>query len=671
MQIARRAILAAALVAGLVPAVAQVPPPVPALPDSPRLTTYSITASTCACAVGFQLYGDSTDVQNWLEVWVNGVLQAPANFTITSPTGPISSIPRPITNAVLTFTAPQTGTVQIVGARRPRRTTQFQEGQPVPTRNFNQAFSDIIATQRELWDKTNDVTGRAITGLPGETLSLLPKASARANSFLFFDSGGNPGVVSGSAPSSPVTNANLAPMPAGTVKCNGTTASVAPSDCRMPWVDPMNFGALCDGTTDDAAAFNNAAVSLGSRGGIVSVPAKTCCLKSGFTVSTGPIRLVGEGAFTSILSACGADVNVVTLNVAHSTVEHVFLIGKGQASDTFGATQDTLTIGASCIECLVSDSYALFGRFAINIIGSDSTFNKVTATQAYGPALIENQSTGGNWFIRGKFDQGWPGTIPVIGASVAAWQSTHAYALNAVVSAVGPDARTYIIQNTHAGTSGGSSPTLQNYNLTINDGTAQWTLVAPLQYQGMEISGATSQNTLTHCDFTGAFTNGISVVGAVQNLFIDQSYFGQHLSSGINTTAAGQSLSIAGSNLIGGVLSGGAALAVGPTWVSDTVIVGNHFTGAFFSNALGISINGGVRTTISGNAIQSFTTAGISVGAGVTDFAITGNAMGGNTSAIVVTAGASDYYNITNNVVHGTAVTDGGSGSHKTISGNN
>jgi hypothetical protein len=58
-----------------------------------------------------------------------------------------------VSSNILTFTAAQTGTVQIVGARRPRRTTQFQEGQPVPTRNFNQTFSDIIATQRELWDR--------------------------------------------------------------------------------------------------------------------------------------------------------------------------------------------------------------------------------------------------------------------------------------------------------------------------------------------------------------------------------------------------------------------------------------------------------------------------------------------------------------------------------------
>ena len=57
----------------LAPALAQVPPAVPALPDTERRTSYSISGTTCACAVNFALYGDSTDYQNWVEVFINGV----------------------------------------------------------------------------------------------------------------------------------------------------------------------------------------------------------------------------------------------------------------------------------------------------------------------------------------------------------------------------------------------------------------------------------------------------------------------------------------------------------------------------------------------------------------------------------------------------------------------
>lgn len=113
------------------------------------------------------------------------------NWTIASPTGPLSKIPRPITDAVLTFTAAQTGTVQIVGARRPRRTSQFSESRGVAARDLNQVLTDIIAQNRENWDKTNDVTGRAVLARPGETLALLPVLASRANMGACFDNGGN------------------------------------------------------------------------------------------------------------------------------------------------------------------------------------------------------------------------------------------------------------------------------------------------------------------------------------------------------------------------------------------------------------------------------------------------------------------------------------------------
>ena len=43
----------------------------------------------------------------------------------------------------------------------------------------------------------------------------------------------------------------------------------------------------------------------------------------------------------------------------------------------------------------------------------------------------------------------------------------------------------------------------------------------------------------------------------------------------------------------------------------------------------------------------------------------------GMLGSMVVSSGASDYYDIVNNIVHGVAVSDGGSGTHKTLSGNN
>lgn len=192
----RSLIAALSLLSSLGPAFAQAPGPVPALPDSERRTSYSITSSTCACAVNFALYGDGTDFQNWVEVYLNGTRVSYNDtlygWTITTPSGSFASLARPISNAVLTFNAAQTGTVQIVGARRPRRTSQFSESRGVAARDFNQVLTDITAQNRETWDRTS----RALLGPPGETILNMPPSSVRANNVLGFDASGNPVALS-------------------------------------------------------------------------------------------------------------------------------------------------------------------------------------------------------------------------------------------------------------------------------------------------------------------------------------------------------------------------------------------------------------------------------------------------------------------------------------------
>jgi hypothetical protein len=138
-------------------ALAQAPPPVPALPDTMRQTSYVISGSTCACAVGFQIYGDGGDIDNWIKVTINGapVLSTDSTFgwVLSSPTGPLTTIPRPITDAILTFNSAQTGTVVITGAERPRRLQTFAENQGVTARQLNQVFNTAFAELREAWDR--------------------------------------------------------------------------------------------------------------------------------------------------------------------------------------------------------------------------------------------------------------------------------------------------------------------------------------------------------------------------------------------------------------------------------------------------------------------------------------------------------------------------------------
>ncbi len=196
MKTLRRLSIAALFALGLSNAVAQAPPVVPALPDTPRLTSYTIAGTTCTCAVNFALYGNANlaDYQEWVEVFLNGVQVAyndpTYGWTITSPTGALASIARPITDAVLTFNSIQTGTVEIVGASRPARLSQWSENQGVSARNLNVAFTGIVAQLREVWDKINDVSGRDLKSQPGNTVGLLPLPAACSNAFLGFDATG-------------------------------------------------------------------------------------------------------------------------------------------------------------------------------------------------------------------------------------------------------------------------------------------------------------------------------------------------------------------------------------------------------------------------------------------------------------------------------------------------
>jgi hypothetical protein len=339
-------VAALSLLSSIAASFAQVPAPVPALPDSERRTAYTITASQCNCAVNFQLFGDSNDFQNWVEVWLNGTrlnFNDPTfGWTITSPTGPIGNIARPITDAVLTFTNPQTGTVQIVGARRPRRTSQFSENQGVSARNLNQVITDIVAMLREVWDKINDVTGRTVQAPPGETLNVLPPLASRANMGVCFDSGGNlvpcvgssagsfaagsginftganPTTISASSASTPIANGHLIANAAGSTAVAGDTAPSTWFDqayCNTvgflvvrftgAWACDNSipasvkwFGATGNGTTDDSAAFQATETAMQAIGGTMYIPPGSYKIGTAINV-TGHIVVRGSGFQTN------------------------------------------------------------------------------------------------------------------------------------------------------------------------------------------------------------------------------------------------------------------------------------------------------------------------------------------------------------------------------------
>lgn len=237
--------LIATLIASL--ATAAPPPPVPSLPDTARITTYTPTTSTGPFSVGFALYGDNTDYGNWLEVWLNGVKMTPVtDYVLTSATGPLATIPRPITDGAITLTNAATGTLQIVGARRPRRTSQFSEQRGVTARDLNQVITDITAQAREQWD----LQARTLRAKPGLSLAFLPSPDNCAGKFLAFDmtglvptclSGGGSGNVVG--PSSSIDNY--------VALFNGTTGSLLKQGGLL-----TSFGSSLIGSADATAAWS-------------------------------------------------------------------------------------------------------------------------------------------------------------------------------------------------------------------------------------------------------------------------------------------------------------------------------------------------------------------------------------------------------------------------------
>jgi hypothetical protein len=419
----------------IAPAFAQAPAPVPALPDTERRTSYNITASQCNCAVNFALFGDSTDVGNWIEVFVNGALVPQSgNWAITSPSGPIANLARPITDAVLNFTVAQTGTVQIVGARRPRRISQFQENQGVPARDLNLALTDLVAQNRENWDKTNDVTGRALLARPGETLALLPALANRLNQGACFDGSGNL-VPCISIPSSTFTAGTLVAFSGA----NPTTINVTPIGTAPIVIDPSTNSITCP--TCQTTAANLTSVSTIASLKALSPPAvATSIFVMGyFSRSDG-----GEGWFNFDTTSSGVDDGgtIIIPNSAPTSGRWI-RSGTGMQYNVrwFGAAPDNTTDSAPAIRAAYN---AVPNGGAIYFPAGNVPYvvNSCTGNNAVIDSISTNANKsvsilGDGWNIKSVGSYGNPrGSIIRLGASIPGTCSFIRYAGTDIVTGI-------------------------------------------------------------------------------------------------------------------------------------------------------------------------------------------------------------------------------------------
>lgn len=100
----------------------------------------------------------------------------------------------------------------------------------------------------------------------------------------------------------------------GNIYGNGNGITVTPSGASVATLLPailgrtvnvLDYGAKCDGATDDTAYIQAAINQIATTGGIVLFPAATCDVAGTLKISTNSIRLLGMGAGATVLNFTG------------------------------------------------------------------------------------------------------------------------------------------------------------------------------------------------------------------------------------------------------------------------------------------------------------------------------------------------------------------------------
>lgn len=421
-------------------------------------------------------------------------------------------------------------------------------------------------------------------------------------------------------------------------------------------------GAAGNFSTDDSAAFTACVTTLEPLGGgIVYISEGIYCVNSGVSTSTKPIQFVGAGAISTQLRICdGSDHTVVTINTTWSSISGLYIVGLNSTT----ATVPAVKVGTQCVDCLISNIYALQGSYAAIISGADTTVYKSKFESGFSQAQVLLNSVGAIYMIRDKTDQPWPNGQPLYGYTLNTWAATDATKCT-VTAGVGSimSLNGYYLQCLTAGTTGGTAPALPYaYQANITDGSAVWRLANPQVYSAVLLDGQI-EGYLWGGDYSGSFRSGIRLIGGTNYTTIESATTGGY-DSGID--AQNGSRLFVSSTTVGGCLTTGCTgINIGASFTGKNIISGNYIENVY----QGIQVNtGSTKTIISNNDISS-SGYGVLIQPNVVDFNITDNTFV-SLNDITVLAGTSDYYVITGNLGHGIAVVDGAGGAHSTVANN-
>lgn len=472
----------------------------------------------------------------------------------------------------------------------------------------------------------------------------------------------------------------------GSTTLAGPTTATGPVYFKdgYPWTDVIAWGADPTGINPSDTAIQSAINFMAVSGGIVFIPQGFYLITQ--TISAMPatqVMILGSGNTSTYLYTT-TDITVLNVGGRSCVVENLFIQGKGGNAtnsnpNSFGASQPAVISTASFMR-----NVSIVGGYnCLRIpVGDDSMFINVQCTQAYGNALVWSGLSGnegaGNWFLRCKFDQGTPtgrnlNSDPTV--AFAAWQPNHAYGVGDSMVLDGA----FLFQATKAGTSGTATPLPAAYNVDVVDNSVTWQFCCPTAYCAFLLETNSNSNSFVMCDFTGGgfpssmiMNNTMGTGNPPALTQIVDCTFGNAYNAALDFRAG--STCMVTNCYIGGNISRNTSSAVdlGPGWQGGLTITNSMIGLANY----GVTIGGGTANVIGNNLISGCDNCGVTVNPGITDFVVTGNSFspvptqGANAAAVQIQTGASDYYVVANNLVHGLSISDGGSGTHKTVTGN-